>query len=453
MSLKTKNKRFMLKKALCIIAALTCALSAMLPYSPVASAEQTLDELQDEYDKIEKQIQQNEQKLQDAQQGIANNEKKLDKLNDQIDAINKQADLLQQRIDVLNGDISSLQSSIDLTQNDIDGINEQIAEINSQMASAEELMQDTRELLLARIRENYIAGESSTLEILLSSNDLSTFFARKELVTRMSENDTKLINELSGKITELEKLQKQLADSKAELEDKKAQLDSEMDTLNTRQTDLESSMEEQNDKKSAATDKYKQVQSIINQLDKNSAAYKAANAKLEKEREALEKEIDDYIKQHGSSQGDTPPEEYENDGSGMMWPVKGETRITAGYPAYSNGSPHWGIDIVKTDGNTRGQPFYAAQGGEVIIAKNDGNWNSGFGNYCVVDHGDGTMTLYAHSDGLVVSKGQTVKKGQKLGIIGATGNVTGPHLHFEVRVKNKDGSVSRVNPLNYVSKP
>ena len=63
------------------------------------------------------------------------------------------------------------------------------------------------------------------------------------------------------------------------------------------------------------------------------------------------------------------------------------------------------------------------------------------------------MTLYAHSDGLVVSKGQTVKKGQKLGIIGATGNVTGPHLHFEVRVKNKDGSVSRVNPLNYVSKP
>lgn len=451
--MKSKRKSITLKKVICLLAALTCALSAILPYSPVASAEQTLDELQDEYDKIEQKIQENEQKLQEAQADIASNEKKLDSLNDQIDAINKQADILQQRIDVLNGDISTLQSSIDLTQNDINSINEQIAEINAQMASAEELMQDTRDMLLARIRENYIAGESSTLEILLSSNDLSTFFARKELVTRVSENDAKLIKELSEKISELDDLQKQLAESKTQLEEKKSQLDSEMDTLSSRQTDLESSMDEQNEKKSAATGKYKQVQTLINELDKDSAAYKAANARLEREREALEKEIDDYIKQHGSSQGDTPPQEYENDGSGMMWPVKGETRITAGYPAYSNGSAHWGIDIVKADGNTRGQPFYAAQGGEVIIAKNDGNWNSGFGNYCVVDHGDGTMTLYAHSDGLVVSKGQTVKKGEKLGVIGATGNVTGPHLHFEVRVKNKDGSVSRVNPLNYVSKP
>lgn len=451
--MKTDKKRSPLKRILCLLVALTCVLSATLPYTPAASAEQTLEQMQDEYNKIEDQIQENEKKLQSAQQSIASNEKKLDNLNEQIDAINQQTEILQKRIDVLNGEIDTLQSSIDTTQDDIQTINEQIAEINSQMAQAEELMQETKEMLLARIRENYISGESSTLEILLSSSDLATFFARKELVTRVSENDAELINELTDKINELDDLQKQLSESKTELEEKKAQLDSEMDTLNTRQTDLESSMDEQSSKKSSATAKYKEVQSIINELDKDSAAYKAANAKLQAERAALEEEIDNYIKEHGSSQGDTPPEEYENDGSGMMWPVKGETRLTATYPSYSDGSPHWGIDIVKTDGNTRGQPFYAAQGGEVIIAKNDGNWNSGFGNYCVVDHGDGTQTLYAHSDGLVVTKGQVVKKGEKLGIIGATGNVTGPHLHFEVRVKNSDGSVSRVNPLNYVSKP
>ncbi len=462
--MKTK-KNTLLKRSLCLLISLSCILSVLMPYgAPVASAEQTLDEMRDEYNKIEQQIQQNEQKLQDAQQGIASNEKKLENLNDQIDAINKQTDILQDRIDVLNGEIGTLQSSIDLTQNDIDAINEQIAEINFQMSQAEILMQETKEMLLARIRENYMSGESSTLEILFSSNDLATFFARQELVTRVSENDAALISDLSHKITELEDLQKQLSESKAELEEKKTQLDTEMDTLNTRQTDLESSMDEQKSKKSTATAKYKEVQSIINTLDKNSAAYKAANAKLEAERAALEKEIDDYIKEHGSSQGDTPPEEYENDGSGMMWPVKGKTTVTAGYPAYSNGNPHWGIDIcvVGSNGSTRdnngnsysyGQPYYAAQGGKVIIAYNDGNWNSGFGNYCVIDHGDGTMTLYAHSKSLSVSKGDIVKRGQQIGLIGDTGNVTGPHLHFEVRVKNSDGSVSRVNPLNYVSKP
>ena len=225
-----------------------------------------------------------------------------------------------------------------------------------------------------------------------------------------------------------------------------------MDSLNERENEFESSKAAQNSKKSDATEKYDELKYIINELDKDSDVYKKTIKRQQAEREALEAEIDEYIRQHGSSQGDIPDEEYENDGD-MMWPVKGDTRITAGYPAYSDGSPHWGIDIVKSDGNTRGQPFYAAQGGEVIIAKNDGNWNSGFGNYCVIDHGDGTQTLYAHSDNILVSVGQVVKKGEKIGIIGATGNVTGPHLHFEVRVKKADGSVSRVNPLNYVSKP
>ena len=88
-----------------------------------------------------------------------------------------------------------------------------------------------------------------------------------------------------------------------------------------------------------------------------------------------------------------------------------------------------------------------------MAGANDGNWNYGFGNYCVIDHGDGTQTLYAHAKTLYVSKGDVVQKGEKIGAIGETGNTTGPHLHFEVRIKKSDGSVSRVQPLDYVSKP
>ncbi|MGN0543499.1 MAG: murein hydrolase activator EnvC family protein [Acutalibacteraceae bacterium] len=437
------------KRLLCLAMAFALFVSAS---AISAAAEETLEEKQQRYEELEKEIAQNQKELADVQSDIKTNEQKLNKLNGQIDSIEEQIDLLDESIGMISDDIDELQTDIDSTSADIDSINSQISKTELQIVETETMMEDTKELLLARIRENYMSGEGSTLELLFTSDDLSSFFARKELITRVSENDSQLISELTAKVGELNELQTELEGSKTELEEKKTTLDSQMDTMNAKYDDLESSKNAQESKKKDVTGKYQEVQGIIKDLDKESDAYKAAIKRQEAEREALEAEIDEYIRQHGSSQGDVPDESYENDGD-MMWPVKGKTRLTATYPAYSDGSPHWGIDIVKADGNTRGEPFYAAQGGEVIIAKNDGNWNSGFGNYCVIDHGDGTQTLYAHSDNILVRVGQVVKKGEKIGIIGATGNVTGPHLHFEVRVKKADGTVSRVNPLNYVSQP
>lgn len=437
------------KRLLCLAMAFALLVSAS---AISAAAEETLEEKQQRYEELEKEIAQNQKELAGVQSDIKTNEQKLNKLNGQIDSIEEQIDLLDESIGMISDDIDELQTDIDSTSADIESINSQISKTELQIVETETMMEDTKELLLARIRENYMSGEGSTLEILFTSDDLSSFFARKELITRVSENDSQLISELTAKVGELNELQTELEGSKTELEEKKTTLDSQMDTMNAKYDDLESSKNAQESKKKDVTGKYQEVQGLIKDLDKESDAYKAAIKRQEAEREALEAEIDEYIRQHGSSQGDVPDESYENDGD-MMWPVKGNTRLTATYPAYSDGSPHWGIDIVKADGNTRGEPFYAAQGGEVIIAKNDGNWNSGFGNYCVIDHGDGTQTLYAHSDNILVSVGQVVKKGEKIGIIGATGNVTGPHLHFEVRVKKADGTVSRVNPLNYVSQP
>lgn len=437
------------KRLLCLAMAFALLVSAS---AISAAAEETLEEKQQRYEELEKEIAQNQKELAGVQSDIKTNEQKLNKLNGQIDSIEEQIDLLDESIGMISDDIDELQTDIDSTSADIESINSQISKTELQIVETETMMEDTKELLLARIRENYMSGEGSTLEILFTSDDLSSFFARKELITRVSESDSQLISELTAKVGELNELQTELEGSKTELEEKKTTLDSQMDTMNAKYDDLESSKNAQESKKKDVTGKYQEVQGIINDLDKESDAYKAAIKRQKAEREALEAEIDEYIRQHGSSQGDVPDESYENDGD-MMWPVKGNTRLTATYPAYSDGSPHWGIDIVKADGNTRGAPFYAAQGGEVIIAKNDGNWNSGFGNYCVIDHGDGTQTLYAHSDNILVSVGQVVKKGEKIGIIGATGNVTGPHLHFEVRVKKADGTVSRVNPLNYVSQP
>ena len=90
---------------------------------------------------------------------------------------------------------------------------------------------------------------------------------------------------------------------------------------------------------------------------------------------------------------------------------------------------HRGIDIPSAVGTD----IYAAQTGKVVVATK----HSSYGNYIVVDHGGGISTLYAHCSKLLVKVGDTVKQGDHIAEMGATGNVTGPHLHFEVRVDGK----------------
>lgn len=444
--MKTKTSR----RIFCLALALICAFSAMI--MPQASAK-TLEEMNAEYEQIEKDIQENQEKLEDVQADIKTNEQKLDNLNSQIDKINDQLDILDKSIGILNDDIDSLQYDITSTTNDINEITIRTEEILVQISESQALMDETEDMLLARIRENYMSGgQGSTIEILLMSGDISSFFARRELVTRVSEQDAALVAELSEKIAQLNSLQAELDEKKAALEAKETELNTQMGSLTAKQDDLESSKDAQESKKSDVTKKQNEVKYLLEDLDKDSDAYKAAIKRKEKERAALEAEIEAAIKAEGSEEGDTPDEEIKNDGK-MMWPVPGSTRLTATYPSYSDGSPHWGIDIVRTDVTTKGSPFRAAQGGKVILAKNDGNWNYGFGNYCIIDHGDGKHTLYAHAQRLSVSEGDVVEKGEQIGLIGDTGNTTGPHLHFEVRIKRSDGSVDRVNPLNYVSKP
>jgi LysM repeat protein len=98
--------------------------------------------------------------------------------------------------------------------------------------------------------------------------------------------------------------------------------------------------------------------------------------------------------------------------------------------ALTQGIHGWnGVDL----GAPRGTPIYAAAAGVVIVARNNGGWNGGYGNYVVITHANGTQTLYAHMTHSIVSIGQMVDRGQLIGYVGATGEATGPHLHFEVR--------------------
>ncbi len=104
------------------------------------------------------------------------------------------------------------------------------------------------------------------------------------------------------------------------------------------------------------------------------------------------------------------------------WPVAGGV-ITQSLHGYN------GVDI----GAPTGTDMYASAAGTVIVAKNNGAWNGGYGNYIVIQHTNGTQTLYAHASAVLVSPGDAVSQGELIGRVGRTGESTGPHLHFEIR--------------------
>ncbi|MBQ1538147.1 MAG: M23 family metallopeptidase [Ruminococcus sp.] len=137
----------------------------------------------------------------------------------------------------------------------------------------------------------------------------------------------------------------------------------------------------------------------------------------------------------------------------FTWPVPGHYNITCGVgPRW--GSYHNGIDIAT--GSIRGADIIASASGTVILVNNTCTHDYGkdyscgcgwgYGNYCIIDHGNGYYTLYGHSEHICVYEGQVVKKGDKLGTVGSTGFSTGPHLHFEVR----DSNNNTLDPENFV---
>lgn len=120
----------------------------------------------------------------------------------------------------------------------------------------------------------------------------------------------------------------------------------------------------------------------------------------------------------------------------MQWPVPVCHNYSRGF-----GRGHSGLDICNGPVTVRNRPAVAADGGTVIFA----GWNYGYGNYVKIQHANGLCTAYGHLNSISVVKGQSVSRGQQIGLIGSTGQSSGPHLHFEV-IRNG----ARVNPLNYV---
>ena len=220
------------------------------------------------------------------------------------------------------------------------------------------------------------------------------------IVKKIVKQDKEILTELDENKQKIEDKKNQIEKKKVEQEDLKLLLEKDNESLNNDKIEVEKLKDE-----------------------------------LEKEENALELEIEKISSQSVVS------EDSQVISSGS-WPVPGYSRISSPYgyrihPIFNTKKMHTGIDIPAPTGT----PAVSIDQGKVIFSGTKG----GYGKTIMIQHDDGKVTLYAHNSELIVSVGQRVQKGQVVSKIGSTGNSTGPHLHFEVRINGK-----HVNPVPYI---
>lgn len=405
-----------LVRLLSLILSLSFALCSLLSYSAYtyastsslrekkAKIQSRISEAQNEIDKLSKE-------KGETQEYIAALDKKIQLKQDQIDVLQEDANHLQSEINSIESRISDTENEIEKTQKEID----------KKQAQFDKTFSD----YCQRLRAMYISGHASNLEVLLTSSDISSILTRSQMIQSVSEQDSEILDSLMKQMEEIEK-------QKAELEAKINKLGKDKKKLETDKKELTDNIATIEASKKELDDEVAQCNALIKKLSNQSSEYQEA---IEENQSALAKvEAEIQAAYSGASRGSTGNGAH----SGALGYPTSYHSISAGYPNYSSGRYHGGIDFPCPSGTS----VHAAASGTVIVAK---NLNYSYGHYLIVDHGNGLSTLYAHNSTLLVGTGDHVSKGQVIAKSGSTGNSTGPHCHFEVRVNG-----TRVNPLNYL---
>ncbi len=347
---------------------------------------------------------------------------KIKETKEDLNEVNSQKKESQNKVNDLSNQISSYETQINSLKSEIETKTNEVNEMQKKLDKLEEERQKNQKLLDERLVTLYESGEVSYMDVLLSSADITEFISNYYMIETLTAADKELIQNLENEKNEIADTQTKLNASLEEIESKKTQLESVQSELSK-----------------AKNEEQKKVDNLTQQsedLEENVEEYEKQMKELDKKEQEQEAQLKSKIQAAQSAAASSG-----TSSSGFIRPVKTGSITATMY--YSSGKYHGAVDF----GVPVGTPVYAAADGVVVTATWGGS--DSYGYYVKIKHYNGLYTLYAHASSLVVSAGQVVKQGQLIMYSGNTGNSTGPHCHFEVRV-SPGGYSNRVNPLNYL---
>ena len=340
--------------------------------------------------------------------------------------IRSQMSTIQKEVDDLNNKINTAQSEIDNLTIEIEEKTKLIDETTIKLEKTQKELEDKEAMLEKRLVASYKAGDTSYLDVLLTSGSITEFLSNYYLIEQINEYDSELIETIK-------QTKKEIEEDKIALEDAKKTLEAAKNSEQIKKQSLATLKSEKSSKVANLSAEDKELQGRIDEMRQQDAAIQAAIKRAQAAEAAA-------ARNNSGVSTPTVPK------GGYIWPVPSAyAKVTTGL-YYSSGAYHGAIDFGVA--GISGQPVYAVKAGTVVLTQ---SLSYSYGNYVLINHHDGTYTLYAHGQAgsICVSEGQNVSQGQQLMRVGSTGNSTGPHLHFEVRVA-PGGYANRVNPLNYL---
>ena len=427
-----------LKRILCAMLCV-CMISIPMAIPTTVSAEDSISDLEQQLQQLEQENQKYQKILDDTKSDIAEKEEYKNALVSKVQVLDEKIAVTREKISSLNDDIKEKQDAYDK------GLSE---------------VEDQFDALANRLRILYMSGNATDLEIIFGAKDFSDLIDKMELVKSLANSDKELISEIQTKLDKLSTQKESLEADKKDLETQQASLKSDQDEFNKLISDNDeilknlyaSNSEAQNSLESAAL----QSDEIEAKISEYYAAQKAA---AEQAAQASQNSSSSSSSSGSSGSGSSSSGSSNSgsssvivpSGSGFAWPTPGFTYLSSEWFEDREVYNHGGIDIAGA--GIMGTPVVAAADGTVVASNSSctHNWGKsyscgcggGYGNYVMISHAGGKMTVYGHLTSLTVSSGQTVSRGQVIGYVGSTGNSTGPHLHYECRLNGV-----RYNPMS-----
>ena len=358
--------------------------------------------------------------LQEAQDEKAQLEKALKEAQGTIEDLKDSKGDIESKVTELNQQLIDISARITDLENQLTAKSEDIQETKDELAGAKEREAQQYADMKVRIQFMYENGQTSYLEALLSSRNISEFLNSADYIAQIQSYDRQKLTEYQDTVESIVNLEAQLEQEYTELEALKSTVESNKATVAAMMRQKESELADiSGDIEDAQSD----------------ADYYAAEIQAQEELIAA-------IKRAEAEKAAAGVEEHPYTGGAFRWPCPSSTRVTSDYgtrvsPMSGASSNHKGIDI----GASAGADIIAAADGTVTAA----SYSSAAGNYVMIDHGGGLYTVYMHASSLLVSPGQTVSAGDVIAKVGSTGISTGSHLHFGVSLNG-----SYVSPWSYL---